>query len=254
METTQDGFLNNAIQVLQPAKGAHRAGLDAILLAASIPKDAKGVLADFGSGAGVAGFAALHMAPDLTAILLERDETMADLATRSLVLNRGFAGRAQVLKVDLTLRGDERRAAGLTDNRFDWIIVNPPYNPVETHQSSSKRLRKSAHAMEENLLAQWVETARLTLRHKGALRFILRPENLADILAALRGFGHIRVLPIAPRAGENAHRIIVAAQKDQRNPLQILPPLVLHEADGTFTPQTEAIMRGKNRAALIPAA
>ena len=36
-DITQDGFLDNSFVVLQPKKGAHRAGLDAVLLAACVP-------------------------------------------------------------------------------------------------------------------------------------------------------------------------------------------------------------------------
>ncbi|MEM9734553.1 MAG: methyltransferase [Pseudomonadota bacterium] len=254
METTQDGFLDNAFQVVQPAKGGHRAGLDALLLAASVGPGAKGVLADFGSGAGVAGLAALHHASGLSAVLIERDTDMAGLTKQSLGLNPSLQPRARVLNADLTVRGSKRLAAGLSDNCFDWVIANPPFNGHQAHQPSPHALKKSAHQMHENLLSQWVETARLTLRHKGELRFILRPQNLTAMLTALDGFGNCRILPIAPHAGKNAHRIIVAAKRGRSDPLQILPPLVLHKSTGGFTAEAETIMRGKNLASIMPPA
>ncbi|MBP0651390.1 methyltransferase, partial [Mycobacterium tuberculosis] len=78
-------FLDDAFRVLQPRQG-HRAGLDALLLAAAVPTDATGVLADFGAGVGVAGLAALTRAPALTAVLVERDPVTAAWARRSLAL------------------------------------------------------------------------------------------------------------------------------------------------------------------------
>lgn len=247
METTQDGFLDNAIQVLQPAKG-HRSGLDAVLLAATVPETATGWLADFGAGAGVAGLVALHRAAALRGVLIERDETMANLATQSLALNDHLASRCEVLQTDLTLSGQERLAAGLTDNRFDYVIANPPYNPSQRFQQSPHALRQTAHAMGDTVLVDWVETARVTLREKGELRFILRPESLQDMLAALSAFGHIRILPIAPHGGENARRIIIAATKGSKAGLNLLPPFILHERrDQTscFTTAADAIMRGQ---------
>jgi tRNA1(Val) A37 N6-methylase TrmN6 len=52
------------------------------------------------------------------------------------------------------------------------------------------------------------------------------------------------VLPIHPRAGEPAHRIIVRGVKGSRAPLRILPGLMLHEGAG-FTPLVEALHRGE---------
>ena len=50
---TDDGFLGQRLQLLQPAKG-YRAGIDAVLLAASIPARKGERVLEAGSGAGVA--------------------------------------------------------------------------------------------------------------------------------------------------------------------------------------------------------
>jgi tRNA1(Val) A37 N6-methylase TrmN6 len=45
------------------------------------------------------------------------------------------------------------------------------------------------------------------------------------------------VMPIHPRAGRNATRILVFARRGGRSPLVLLPPLVLHADRGGFTPE-----------------
>jgi galactokinase len=64
-------------------------------------------------------------------------------------------------------------------------------------------------------------------------------------VAALRdaGFGAVELLPLWPRAGIAAKRVLLRARKGARGPAKILPGLVLHEADGRFTPAAEAILR-----------
>jgi tRNA1(Val) A37 N6-methylase TrmN6 len=57
------------------------------------------------------------------------------------------------------------------------------------------------------------------------------------------GFGAMELLPLWPRAGIAAKRVLVRARKGARSPAKILPGLTLHEADGRFTDAAEAILR-----------
>ncbi|TJW38699.1 MAG: methyltransferase, partial [Mesorhizobium sp.] len=50
--------------MVQPKKAGHRAGMDAMMLAAAVPSSFAGRLADFGAGAGAAGLAVLSRCPD----------------------------------------------------------------------------------------------------------------------------------------------------------------------------------------------
>ncbi len=66
------------------------------------------------------------------------------------------------------------------------------------------------------------------------------------LVDALRGrFGALDILPIAPRPGAVAHRVLVAGVKGSRAGVRLLPPLVLHAAIGSaFAPEAEQILRG----------
>ena len=82
-------------------------------------------------------------------------------------------------------------------------------------------------------------------RPGGRLALIHRADHLGEALGACEGrFGALSVLPIHPRAGEAAHRIILRGIKGSRAPLRILPGLMLHEGAG-FTPLVEALHRGE---------
>ncbi len=80
MDVTRDGFLGRRLVIAQPARGAHRAGLDALLLAASLPDDTGGTILDLGAGVGVAGLAAAVRLSTATVTLAEIDPTAAALA------------------------------------------------------------------------------------------------------------------------------------------------------------------------------
>ena len=61
-------------------------------------------------------------------------------------------------------------------------------------------------------------------------------------------FGDITVLPLTPREGEDAHRVLVRGKKGSRAPFRLLASRALHEAEGRrFRPEFEAIFRGAAR-------
>jgi tRNA1(Val) A37 N6-methylase TrmN6 len=128
--TTVDAFHRGRFWLVQPEGSGHRAGLDAILLAAVVPGDFAGSVADLGAGSGAAGLAVLSRCERASAVLIERSPEMAEYARASLALeqNAALADRASVLEADVTRTGKARAAAGLTDNTFDFVIMNPPFN------------------------------------------------------------------------------------------------------------------------------
>lgn len=115
METTRDKFHDGAFEVLQPSTRGNRSGMDALLLAASLPKNATGVLADFGSGAGVAGLAALNLNKELELLCIEKNPEMAELARKTLQLssNSKFRNKTKIIEQDITSGGVDRLKAGL---------------------------------------------------------------------------------------------------------------------------------------------
>jgi hypothetical protein len=85
-ETTQDAFLGGRVQLLQPRKG-YRAGLDPVLLAASVPAQAGDTVLELGCGVGAALFCLAARVPGLTLTGVELQADYADLARQNADLN-----------------------------------------------------------------------------------------------------------------------------------------------------------------------
>ncbi len=249
LETTTDDFYRGAFKVLQPAKTGHRSGLDALLIAASLPLDASGYVADLGSGAGVAGLAAISVNPRLNAVLVEKNPMMADLARKTLKLrqNLQYASRAEVLEADVTLSGAKRSASGLKNDHFDYVIMNPPYNEAGL-RASPDILRSQAHVMGVSGLDAWMRTSAAIMKPGATLVLIYRTEKIGEISACSQGrFGGQVIVPIHSRSDESAKRILVKMTKGSRAPLSIMPGFVTHDGDGQSTKQAVALLNGEAR-------
>lgn len=240
---TRDAFLGGRLTIAQPARG-FRAGLDSVLLGAAIRPDS-GTLLDLGAGVGTAGLVALALSPGLKATLVESDPAMAALAGENVAAN-GFVQRARILPLDLTAPGKARAAAGLETDHFTSVIANPPYYGAGTSPAPA---RAAARHMPAGTLDSWVRSAAAHAAPDGEVIFIHVAERLGELLAAFETrFGAITVLPLLPREGEAAHRILVRGIKGSRAPLTLLAARPLHVEEGRdFRPAIDAIFRGTER-------
>ncbi|MBZ9733184.1 methyltransferase [Mesorhizobium sp. CA18] len=244
---TIDAFHRGRFWLVQPSRGGHRAGMDAMMLAAAVPSGFSGRLADFGAGAGAAALAVLSRCPAAQAVLVERSAEMARFATATLSHpgNGHLGDRASVLTADVTLTGRARTEAGLAVNSFDFVIMNPPFNAAED-RSTPDALRREAHVSEDGLFERWIRSAAAVARPRGGLAVIARPEQLVAILDAIEGrFGDAELLCVHPRPDAAAIRIVVRAVLGARGKLSIRPPLILHGPSGNGPAErTEMINNG----------
>lgn len=245
---TVDAFHFGRFHVVQPKGAGHRSGMDAMLLAALVPTDAKGQVADLGAGAGAAGMAVAVRARGVTVDLVERSPQMADFARRSIALpqNSGIAGRLSVIEADVTATGKARIVAGLSDEIYDHVIMNPPFNEPGDRKTPDP-IKAEAHAMAPELFESWIRTAGAIMKPGGQLSLIARPSSLADILNACgRRFGGLEITAILPRQNEDAIRILVTGIKGSRARLKLRPPLVMHDGEGhAFSRAVNALNNGE---------
>ena len=82
-------------------------------------------------------------------------------------------------------KGKARLAAGLADDMFDHVIMNPPFNDAGDRRAPDG-LKAEAHAMHGDLFEDWIRTAGAILKPGGQLSLIARPESIADIVAAVK--------------------------------------------------------------------
>lgn len=241
-DTTDDAFLGGRLRILQKRKG-HRAGHDAILLAAATPAVPGDHVVDLGAGVGTAGLAVASRAPGISLTLADNDPVMIGLAARNAERN---AIPAKATLIDISANADAFFEAGLVSQSFDRVLMNPPFNNARRHQPSPDGRRRAAHEAEEATLDVWIHIARRLLKPQGTLSLIWRAEALAEVVAALgRGFGGVAICPVYPKSEAAAIRILLKAVKGSRAPLALLPGIVLSDNAGRPDANVEAVLRGE---------
>jgi len=239
--TSEDAVLGGRLTLRQPVRG-HRVGHDAILLAAATAAHAGDHAVDLGAGVGAAGLALALRVEGLTVTLVEIDPDLVQLGRDNAERN-GLSGRVRAACLDVAASAAAFTAAGLKNESADRVLMNPPFNPAQN--SSPESRRRTAHAAQRGTLRQWVRTASRLLRAGGVLTLIWRADGLDEVLAELAsGFGGIAVLPIYPKTGAPAIRVLVRATKGSHAPLALLPGFVLADADGKTSAAAEQVLRG----------
>jgi tRNA1(Val) A37 N6-methylase TrmN6 len=241
-DVTEDAFLGGRLRLRQ-LKSGHRAGHDAMLLAAATAARPGDRVADFGAGVGAAGLALAKRVAGIDLVLVEIDATLAALARQNASAN---AIAADVVVLDLAAEAGAFAAAGLPPDGVDAVLMNPPFNDVSRHRASPDRAREIAHVATVDTLQSWLHAARRVLRPKGVLTLIWRADGIAEVLAALdRGFGSLELLPVHVDVTQPAIRILVRASKGGRAPTHLHAGLMLNDESGVPNKQVQEILAGK---------
>jgi tRNA1(Val) A37 N6-methylase TrmN6 len=238
LEQTLDHLLGGRLSFRQPAHG-YRVAIDPVLLAAAVPAGAGDTVLDAGAGTSAASLCLATRVPACRIIGLEVQPELHRLAQGN-VMENGLDGRVEMVLGDLG-----RPPPGLAGVRFDHVMTNPPHLARAAVTVSPIEARARAHVEQQLGLADWLAGCLRLLKPGGILTLIHRADRLAEVLAAVNGqLGDLVVFPLWPGIGARpAKRILVQGRKGSRGPLVLAPGLVLHDDDGGFSADAEAILR-----------
>ena len=236
-DVTHDRFLDGAVTVVQPAKG-YRAGMDAVLLAASLAAREGESIAEAGCGAGAALLCAAHRLSACSFSGFERNAEALALA------RAGVAANACQQRVTLVGLDVGERPAEL-ENRFDQSFCNPPFFERGAVRAPSPD-RQAAYLADTPLKA-WILFLHHITRPGGRMTMIHRAAALGELLELLGPrTGEIEILPVRPAPGAAAGRVIVRARKGlRRGPVTLYDGLALHDlAGGPVSSRADDALRG----------
>ena len=246
---TQDDFLGGKLRIWQPRVG-YRAGVDPVILAASIAAKPDDHILELGCGVGVASLCIATRVPGVTLTGVELQESYAELARRNGEEN----------EIDFEVITADLRAlpSDLRQRRFAHVIMNPPYFDRNTGTSATDTGRDIAFGG-DTALSDWIEVGAKRVGPRGYLTIIQRIERLPEVLSALAGrLGAIIVRPIAGREGRAPELFLLQARQEGRAAFRMAPTLVMHEGDShvadteSYTPDVRAALRSGEELRILP--
>ena len=193
LDLTEDAFLGGQLRLRQ-LKSGHRAGHDAVLLAAATSARSGDRVADLGAGVGAAGLAVARRVAGIDLVLVEIDAVLAELARANAAAN---AIAAEIIVLDV-----EADAASLCSRR-----ARPRQRRCRADESAVQRFRAASHLAGQSARHRACgdrddacELGSCGAAHpeiRGALTLIWRADGIAEVLAALdHGFGSLEILPV----------------------------------------------------------
>lgn len=238
---TEDRFLGGRVSVRQPEQG-FRAGLDAVMLAAAVPVRTGQDVLELGAGAGTASLCLARRVERVRIKGIEIDPALVELANENARANE-MADRVWFVAADVfALPQPVRRP-------FDHVLCNPPFHGEEGEVSPDACRARALQ--DRGKLSAWLTAGLKRTVSGGTFTTILRADRLGEALAALPDRG-IAIFPLWPRAGVAAKRVLLQAHQGSRKPIEVLHGLVLHGADGQYTPEADAVLRGGAVLSLSP--
>lgn len=244
-----DEILGGLLKISQP-KGSYRVAIDPVLLAASAELRNGMRVLDVGCGVGTVGLCVLArakkdgIAVSLTGI--EKQKLLVGLA-RDNAESNGMT--AEFLHADI---GED--VANLGPQSFDCIVTNPPYLPAASADPSPDPVKADSNIESTADLQRWIAFCRGLLSPSGSVYMIHRADRMAEITRHLmdQKLQAIAILPLLPKTGRMAKRIIVRASFASLPKTELLPGLVLHNGDGSYTDAAQRVLQHADRLPLNP--
>ncbi|WP_239019861.1 methyltransferase [Novacetimonas maltaceti] len=220
----------------------YRTGLEPVLMAACVPARAGQYVLEGGCGAGAGLLCLATRVRGVRGIGLECDSPTVLLGRANMDEN-GFDA-IRILQAILPVLPDDPLLSGPGTRRIDHAFANPPWHDHASTPSPMPR-RDRARRLPRAGLAQWVGSLATQLRHHGTLTLAVPATLLDHTIGCMveNRMGDVTVFPCWPRQGVAAKIVLIRGRMGSRTPARLLPGIVLHHADGTFTPEARAVLR-----------
>lgn len=121
---------------------------------------------------------------------------------------------------------------------FDLITCNPPYFRVNEFSNLNNNMIKSIARHEiEIKLEDICRISKKLLKNNGSLVLVHRTDRLSEIINMLLMYNlqPKRIRFLYPKELENSNLVLIDARKNGNVGLKVLPPLICHNMDGSYT-------------------
>ena len=210
--------------------------LDSVLLPnfVTINKNIKNIL-DIGCGnLPVSLILTTKTDASITAVEIQKD--VYDIALKNLELNNK---QNQINIINADIRDLYKN---FETEYYDVIVCNPPFFKVSKYSHLNKNDYKTIARHEVFLnLDDLFSISKKILKNNGIISIVHRPERLLDIICAMRKYNIMpkKIQFVYPKKDKEANILLIEGTKNGNSGMKILPPLFVHNEDGTYTDEVK---------------
>lgn len=233
-DTTIDDFLGGAIRLIQPRDG-YRVSMDTVMLAATIPARAGETVLEGGVGSAGAALCLARRLPGVKVHGIDIQKSMIELARQNITCNdlSDFVSVSHQCVTDLS--GPEAT--------YDHVMVNPPYLAEGKAIRPPEHNKGLAHMDSVATLKDWIKFCIYRVKNRGTVSIVYRADRMDELIAHLyRRVGDLKILPLWPRIGTPAKRVLIQGRKGVRGTAKMLPGLALHGEVDRYTAEAHRIL------------
>ncbi|NMA01902.1 MAG: tRNA1(Val) (adenine(37)-N6)-methyltransferase [Clostridia bacterium] len=223
-----DDLILSGLKIIQKKSG-FRFAIDAVLLAHFTSLENKDKVIDLGTGTGIIPLLLTTRCEDLDITAVEIQGDMVEMAKRSLELNN--------LDNIRIIQGDFRELESLYNDKFNLVISNPPYLPLNQGKISPREdIALSRHELKCNL-REVISTASRLLKMGGRFSLVHRSERLAEIITEFtrKNIEPKRLRLVYPQLEKPSNLVLLEGIKGAKPGLKIEKPLAVYDGQGNYT-------------------
>lgn len=212
--------------------------LDSVLLARFYnPKKADQRICDFGTNNAIIPLIlSKYINKDTRIIGVEINKTAFELAVENVELNN-LSEQVRIVNQDIKeyIKGK--------NNYFDVVYSNPPFFKVNEGSNLNLKKEELVGARHEVFITlnEIIKCAKIALKNGGKFIMIHLAERLDEIVYLLKkhNFTIKQLQIIYSKAGQEGKKVLIKAENDGNWGVKILPPLVVHNDDGSYSKEVE---------------
>lgn len=195
----------------------------------------KGELLDVGCGVGIISLL-LSRDFNISTSIIDKQEVMLDYAKRNFSLN-GLEVKAHL--------GDFSELK--TEDRFDYIVSNPPFYDPRVTQSENSHLNIARYAHHLPIEA-FVKSVKSYLKPKGWFIFCYDAKQIDILMQYLKEYGinPEKVQFLHSKIDRESKLVMIAARNNSKSMTTILPPKIVFDDNDNYFPWAEQAFKKAN--------
>lgn len=163
---------------------------------------------------------------------IELQKEIFDLAKETIKINN-LQNRIEIINDDV-----KNILNYFESDTFDIITCNPPYFKINDKTLKNENKIKAIARHEISIkFSNIAHISKILLKNNASLYLVHRTDRLVEIINILKenNLEPKTLRFIYPKIGKNSNMFLMEAKKNANSGIVILPPLITHNEDGSYT-------------------